>query len=186
MIIDIANLGGGSVLAGAGNGRQVFLKLLEETQSAKENPEVVYLDFEHVDVATASFIRESVLAFRDRIRSGRSPYYPVVANANEMVKEEFAALMALGGDAIMTCARDQDGDVTGLAPIGTLDTKQKLTFDLVTEHGETNARDLWRDSTDEVSQTAWNNRLANLVGLGLVMEVSEGRSKRYRTLLGGC
>jgi hypothetical protein len=31
-------------------------------------------------------------------------------------------------------------------------------------------------------QTAWNNRLASLAGLGLVVELSQGRAKRYRSL----
>jgi len=40
------------------------------------------------------------------------------------------------------------------------------------EHGE----------SEGVKQTAWNNRLAALAGLGLVVELSQGRAKRYRPL----
>lgn len=186
MILKISELAGASVLAGAGEGRQIFLRFLEATQDSPEQPEVVYLDFSGVEVATASFMRESVLAFRDRVRGGHSRYYPVVANASELVTEELQALMELGADAIMTCTLSPDGIVSEVGPVGRLDTKQKLTFDLVAKSGGTSARDLREKSTERVSQTAWNNRLANLVGLGLVMEVSEGRAKRYRPLLGGC
>ena len=33
-----------------------------------------------------------------------------------------------------------------------------------------------------VQQTAWNNRLAALAAVGLVVEVSAGRTKRYKPL----
>jgi hypothetical protein len=32
------------------------------------------------------------------------------------------------------------------------------------------------------AQTAWNNRLSALATLGLVVELSQGRAKRYRPL----
>jgi hypothetical protein len=40
------------------------------------------------------------------------------------------------------------------------------------EHGE----------SEGVKQTAWNNRLVALAAMGLVVELSEGRAKRYRPL----
>ena len=38
---------------------------------------------------------------------------------------------------------------------------------------------------ERVQQTAWNNRLSALASLGVVIEFSEGRAKRYRPLLAG-
>ena len=35
---------------------------------------------------------------------------------------------------------------------------------------------------EKVKQTAWNNRLAALANLGLILELNQGRAKRYRTL----
>ena len=69
--------------------------------------------------------------------------------------------------------------------VGELDPKQKLTFDLVRQLRETDAAELMRDhgeSEKTTVQTAWNNRLASLANLGLVVEMSQGRSKRYRPL----
>ena len=55
-------------------------------------------------------------------------------------------------------------------------------------HFNTDAAELMREygAGETVGPTAWNNRLAALVGLGLVIEdVSSGRTKRYRPLLQG-
>ena len=184
MDIDIALVGRGEILAGAGPGKKVFRKLLEKTQNEITEPELVFLDFRNVEVATASFLRESVVAYRDTIRGRRSPYYPVVANANMNVIEELGALTELRGDVLMSCSKTSSGKVTEVQPIGTLEAKQQVTFDLVSRKGETDAGELWRNTVDQegVSQTAWNNRLASLAALGLVVEVRHGRSKRYRPL----
>jgi hypothetical protein len=64
---------------------------------------------------------------------------------------------------------------------------QKLTFELVNQIGETDASELMRDynAGKSVKQTAWNNRLSALAELGLVFEISQGRTKRYRRLFEG-
>ena len=87
----------------------------------------------------------------------------------------------------MLCTLDKKGKPHGPRLVGNLDPKQRITFDLVRERGETDAAALMREygknEKVEVKQTAWNNRLAALAGLGLVIEMSEGRTKRYRPLL---
>jgi hypothetical protein len=71
--------------------------------------------------------------------------------------------------------------------LGSLDPKQKLTFELVNRIGETDAAELMRNHNagDRVQQTAWNNRLSALAEMGLVFELSQGRAKRYRRLFEG-
>ncbi|MGX1165758.1 hypothetical protein AB7M16_002024 [Bradyrhizobium sp. USDA 372] len=187
MIVNMCDLGGGPVLSGATTGRMVLAELLKNT--AREPPAVtpVLLDFGWVTVATSSFLRESVLAFRDAIRSRRSNFYPVVANVNQDVREELEDLLGRSGGVLMSCVV-QDDEVVEAAPIGELDPKQRLTFDLVQQRRETDAGELMRDfaATDPVkSPTAWNNRLANLAMLGLVAEISQGRSKRYKPIFEG-
>jgi len=36
-----------------------------------------------------------------------------------------------------------------------------------------------------VKQTAWNNRLVSLAALGLIVEITQGRAKRYKPLFEG-
>ncbi|MDR4308494.1 hypothetical protein IHQ68_17890 [Chelatococcus sambhunathii] len=160
-------------------------RLVEATTAEPANPEPVFLDFSSVQVATASYLRESVLAFRDLVRGRRSTFYPVIANANDDVRDELKELMRLRGDVLMVCTLGPAGDVNMARLIGDLDPKQRMTFDLVHEHGETDAGELMRaygESEGLKHTTAWNNRLAALAARGLLMEVSQGRAKRYRPL----
>ena len=135
----------GTILAGALNGKTALNQMLSMTLAEPDKPELAILDFSRVEVATASFLRESVLAFRDVIRGRRSLFYPIVANLNDVVRDEFKELLRLRGDAVMTCNLSDDGHVRGAAPLGELDPKQRLTFDLVRRHGETNAGALMRE-----------------------------------------
>jgi hypothetical protein len=114
--------------------------------------------------------------------------YPVVANANQAVREELLELVGLRGDAILACILSPSDRVSASELIGRLDPKQQHTFELVLERGETDASELMRDfgqSEGLQHTTAWNNRLASLVALGVILEVSNGRAKRYRPVLVG-
>jgi hypothetical protein len=175
--------GHSQVLAGALNGRKALAKLVEQTSEEPEEPEEVFLDFSGVQVATASFLRETVFAFRDTIRRRRSHFYPVIANAESVVEDELKVLVKSNNSVLMLCSLDQNGKVDKPRMVGNLDPKQQLTFNLV-QKGVTDAARLMREhgETENIKQTAWNNRLAALTSLGLVVELSTGRAKRYRPL----
>ena len=178
--------GDGKVLAGAPHGRRVFGRMMENTSQEPDIAEPAFLDFDGVEVATASFLRETVLAFRDAVRSRRSKFYPVVANASSVILDELAVLTAADRDVVVTCLLDDNKVPHEPRIIGELDPKQRITFDLVRRRGETDAAELLREHGDDeehrVTQTAWNNRLSSLASRGLVMELSQGRAKRYRPL----
>lgn len=177
---DVAESG---ILAGALTGRRVLGRLLERVGGEPETPEPLYLDFDGVDIATASFLRECIIEFRNIVRRRWTNCYPVVANANESVTEELCVLLAQR-DVLVLCTLDEDGSPECPQVLGDLEPKQRVTFDLVRKLGEADAGELMRSSRnrDEVGQTAWNNRLASLSRLGLLMEMSHGRVKRYRPL----
>ena len=184
MRVLMRELGTDTVLAGAVRGRIVCARLIQHTDRDPPKPEILFLDFSGVEVASASFLRECVFAFRNEVRRRRSSLYPVIANANEQVMDELKVLLAPLGDALMLCVLDENNRVREPQIIGSLDPKRLLTFNLVRQYGEIDAAELMRrHGRDEgVGQTAWNNRLASLAGLGLVMELSTGRGKRYRQL----
>ena len=183
MHIRIKDLAEGEILAGALRGRKILGLLLERIDEEPENPMPVYLDFKGITVATASFLRECIVEFRDIVRRRWSGYYPVVANANDSVTEELSVLLAQR-DVLMLCTLDEEGKPGSPRLVGDLEPKQRLTFNLVSKLGEANAGKLMHSSKDgdDVGQTAWNNRLASLSRLGLLMEISQGRAKRYRPL----
>jgi hypothetical protein len=183
MKVSLKDLANNSVLAGAIHGKRLLGQMLASIEEPME-PTPVFIDFAEIEVATASFLRESVLRFRDLMRGKRSTLYPIVANANDSIVDELNVLMGANGDAMMCCRLDDQERVIDAALIGSLDPKQRLTFDLVSRLGETDAGTLMRDHSknEDIKQTAWNNRLAMLASLGLVVELPQGRAKRYRPL----
>ena len=186
MILRMTEHSDRTVLAGALSGKSVLNWMLAKTVAEPDTPALAVLDFSGVEVATVSFLRESVLAFRDIIRGRRSQYYPIVANINDLVREEFIELLRIRGGGLMTCNMSADGRVEQAAPLGQLDPKQQITFDLVQEHGETDAAELMRKygkSERLKHANAWNNRLSALAAMGLIMERSQGRAKRYSSLV---
>ncbi len=111
-ILDLA--GDQAVLSGVQAGRQLLGKLVAAARPPAE-PEPVYLDFDGVTVATASFLREGVIAFRDHVRATLPGLYPVIANASPAVTEELDFSAASQGcdvdlqpDADGRGARSQD------------------------------------------------------------------------------
>src|SRR6267142_1916561 len=82
-----------------------------------------------------------------------------------------SAVRGARGAVLMTCVIDDHGAVVSTTPIGSLDPKQKMTFEIVYQHGETDAGELMRKNDDGLKHTtAWNNRLSSLASMGLIME----------------
>ena len=189
--LNIAFLCGGPVLSGALNGKTAFATIVKAVNDEPLKPTPLFLDFKEVEIATASYIRESVFALKSYFRSVSSKFYPVVANANASVYDEILLIANAKGDAILSCQIDTNESVSQISLIGQLDPKQKLTFDLVNElRGDellgVDANQLmakYGASEQTKNPTAWNNRLAGLVSKGLVREFTQGRSKYYRPLI---
>lgn len=185
MIFDISALAGGTILSGAPSGRQLYTKLVAALPDEPATPEPLFLDFGSIEVATASFLRESVLAFRTFVRGRRSNFYPAVANASADVIDELVELVQPRGDVLMTCTLADDGDLLRYSHVGKLDPMQQLTFDLVMRLGQTTVTKLMEIEKGQVKATAWNNRLASLSSVGMICEQSHGRTKTYSSLFAG-
>lgn len=186
MIIRMRDLVGKSILAGAVNGKTVFANCVSMIGDEPDQPMALFLDFADIDVATASALRESVVALKAYKRSINSNLYPVLANINESIEDEIQVLMDARNDAIIACILTSDGGVTDIRLIGNLDPKQAITFELVINLNGADASSLMKKFGAEektISTTAWNNRLASLVQRGLLREFTNGRSKFYRPLL---
>ena len=85
MNIDIEKLSGSAILSGAINGKILFTKLIDAAQKEPQAPIRLIFDFRKIEVAAASFLRESVFAFKNHTRTVGSNYYPVVANISDAV-----------------------------------------------------------------------------------------------------
>lgn len=183
MRVHILSLSGGQpVLSGAGPGRQLFGKLVAAARAPTE-PETAYLDFQGVTVATASFLREGVIAFRDYARSTLPLLYPVIANASPPVIEELEFFLRHRKDALWACRLTEGGAPRDPRLLGELDDAHRSTFELVTRLGTATAPGLAAQSDEKLAPTAWNNRLSFLAARGLLIERKAGKTKTFTPVL---
>lgn len=172
------------ILAGRLSGKRAFLNAFETLPEMAE-PTLVLLDFHGVELATSSYLSEAVLPLRDHLRLRRFPGYVVAANLSDNVREEVEEMLRRSGDALITCNLDAEGHIGNPQLCGKLDDKLQETLALVSRKGDTSAVELHAESqeVDAVGATAWNNRLTSLAAKSLVVEVVQGRAKRYRPVL---
>jgi hypothetical protein len=183
--ISIFELGGGlEVLSGQPRGQLLFSKLINVVRPQDE-PAPIFLDFKGVNVATSSFLRSGILAFRDHcVRMGLN-LFPVLANINDDIVDDLKVMLEQRGDAFVVCDIGDDGRVLSVRIVGALDEKQRVTLEAVIQEGETDAATLKEkhEETEKIGTTGWNNRLSSLAEKGLVVEVRRGRGKLYRPVL---
>ncbi|MEP7246761.1 MAG: hypothetical protein ABI885_24205 [Gammaproteobacteria bacterium] len=172
------------ILAGALEGQRFFADLVSRTV-VPTSPEICFLDFNDATVATGSFLRESIVAYRNHARAHWPMLYPVAANMNPRVREEFESWLSDRSDAYFACDLDSENRLSNVSILGVIDGKQRLAFKGVVELGETDAPGLAKYVPEEVTPSAWNNRLNALVAKGLIIEVTSGRNKRFRPTLEG-
>ncbi len=171
-----------AILSGVRAGRHAFAQMVAQAVPPASE-ETAFLDFSGIEVATGSFLRESVMAFRDYARSTLPNLYPVVANPSEAVTEELDFLLRHRKDALWSCRLNAKGEVTEGTILGELDTGHRIAFDLVASLRTASAPDLAAQGDASIGPTAWNNRLAFLASRGLLMERRAGKSKMFTPVL---
>ena len=173
------------VLAGSAAGRKLLATMIDSTPAATA-PEKVFLDFAGIEVATVSFLRESVIGYRDFTRASRQNIYPIIANPEPNVLEELEHLVKARNDVLWCCWLDAHDKTVRQQFIGELDPVQRQTFDMVRELGMATAPELAdRYPESAIGTTAWNNRLSGLAAKGLLVETRQGRTKTFRPVLEG-
>lgn len=177
--------GNAAILSGAQSGRNLFSNLVAAAAPQAGEPTPVFLDFDGVNVATASFLRESVVAFRDYTRSTLPALFPVIANASASVAEEIDFFLRHRKDAIWACQLDKRGLASDPRLLGELDEAHRATFEMVVKLGSASAPALAAQEAEgtPVSPTAWNNRLAFLASRGLLIERRGGKTKTFVPVL---
>ena len=174
---------GRSILAGGLVGRKLLSILVERT-APQSAPCPAFLDFNGIEVATSSFLREAVIGFRDYTRQSLPSVCPVVCNLGGGVLEELEFFVRSRGDALWVCDLDAEDRVTNARILGELESAQKFAFDALREAGCASAPDLAERFIDQgIGTTAWNNRLSALAGKGLLAEGRRGKAKTFSLLL---
>jgi len=179
----IRSLAKTEILSGVSLGRRVLASLIGQAPTA-EGPSPVFLDFRGVEVATSSFLRESVLAFRDTCAQSMPFLYPVMANLNEAVAEELQFFVNDRSDALWCCDRAPSGKISRLKVLGRsrLEDGQRITLDLVVKLKKVSAPMLHK-TDGSIQTTAWNNRLNALSSKRLIVEQREGKVKFFSPVL---
>jgi hypothetical protein len=172
------------VLAGRLSGQRGFVAALEQLPEF-DGPALVALDFSGVDLATSSYLSAVLIPLRDHLRLRHQPGYAVAANLGEQVREEVDEMLRRAGEVFLVCTIDAGDRISDVDLCGKLDDKLEETLKLVSRKQETTAAQLHEESreTDPVGATAWNNRLASLAAKSLVVEILQGRTKKYRPVL---
>jgi hypothetical protein len=173
-----------STLAGAIPGKNLLAKMIPIVEGGAE-PMPLFLDFAHIDVATGSFLRETVLGLRDYCKGAQLNLYPVIVNANDEILEELKLPLKLRGEAITACNLDGFGKTSAPRLVGTLGEKEQSTFQAVLELKEVDAVTLAHNyaRVENIGTTGWNNRLASLVAKGILIERKKGRGKVYSPVM---
>lgn len=184
MILHLRELAGEEVLAGAREGVAMLAKLINALGQG-ENAALAILDFGDIRVATGSYLRESVLGFRNHCRQRVPMSAVVIAKANPVVVEELRNLLNVSGDAFVACDVSRAGEPRNGYVLGSLEEKQRVTLDAVLRLGAADASELHNrfSKKEPIGVTGWNNRLAALAEKGILIEEREGRTKRYRPVL---
>jgi hypothetical protein len=183
--IQMLELAGQDVLSSSIDGKVAFFAMLEKTKTEPAEPTPLLIDFDGIQVATASYLREAVFALKTYLRTRDSKFYPVAANANTAVRDELAVIAEAKKEYLLVVVISPAGEVTNQEIIGQLDPKQASTFDRVKRLGRTTAgemKDKFGAEEDVSAPTAWNNRLASLAAQGLILEYTQGRAKFYKPL----
>lgn len=176
--------GNNPVLSGSPRGSLLLSKLISTVQQHEE-PTIVFLDFQGVEVATSSYLRVSVLGFRDHCVNLHLNLFPVVANVNVDIVEELRVALDGRNDAVIVCDLNKSGKITASRIVGSLDEKQRRTLEAIAKQGPVDAPTLERvyKRTEEIGATGWNNRLTALAEKGLLIQSKRGRGKEYRLVV---
>ena len=166
------------ILAGSAEGVRLLARIVEAVIEPA-TPTALYLDFDGIEVATASFLRDGPLAYKRMMRARGSTIYPFIANANSRIEEDLRLLLENQNDAVLLCQLDSAGKPSGTRLLGRLDEKQLLAFNIVQNEKTVDVSSISRKSNEQIGPTAWNNRLSALVQKGVVIELARGRAKQF-------
>ena len=168
-------------LTGVSRARQLLSKLIAWTATGSPKGTLI-LDFADVGNASASFLRESILAFRDYARAYQPELFPVLANVTDDVREEFDTLLKARGEAMPGCRLDASGSPVEAEVLGELEPGLSQTLERIRQRGQVTLMDL-RGTSAETKATTWSNRIASLIRQGFIVPSPEPNKRVYRFVL---
>jgi len=160
-------------------GRRVLCRLIERLAGLEPGP--FFLDFSATPTATASFLRETVLALRTYVLEFASGLYPVVANAGDAIVNDIEAVLENRKDSLVVCQLAA-GEVLDVRVLGPLDPTLERTLQSVRSRRDLTVGELAKAVPERIGAAAWHNRLSMLCRRGLII-ADGGKPARYRFVL---
>lgn len=185
MKIKISEMVKTDVLTGKIPGKILYGQLVSMVHR-KPEPEILFLDFSDIQLATSSYLRESSLNLKKYCLNLDLNLYTVLANATDATLVELEDLLDYEKETFYHCKIDSLGSINyaNLLGLHNLEEKQKITFRAILDVKKADANFLYTTlNVDDISINGWNNRLANLASKGILMELRKNRSKFYQPVL---
>lgn len=140
--------------------------------------DLVQLDFDGVELVTASWINEAIAPLIEWACGARNDLFPVLINVNSDWFDELSVVSELTHKCFLV-GEGKDGELSAIL-IGKLDVGQRETFDAAISMVEVTGAMLEKSGCNPAVQaTAWNNRLRDLYQKRLLKRKKVGREQIY-------
>ena len=166
------------VLTGVSRARKLLAALISWSADASPKGTLI-LDFKDLPDASASFLRESILAFRDYVRAYQPDVFPVVANVSAAVREELDTLLKARREAMLVCLFEAPDRASEPVVLGLLEPGLSQTLEAIRARGQLTLGEL----PSGTKPTTWSNRVASLIRQGFVVPSPEPNKRLYRFVL---
>ena len=171
---------------GEAHARQVLAAVAEHPP---EETETVVLDFAGIEGASASYLKRLISLFfatPDECAGFPHDVAPILTNVTSSdLKEEIEDFLAGKGRVLIVADRHHD-QLKLRQLLGRLDGAAAETFRELRDLKKTTAAELYERHREETTnQTAWNNRLVQLVELHIARRVRAGRFWIYEPTVKG-
>jgi hypothetical protein len=178
-VVDVAKATGAKTLAGIAAGKAALPSL---ESAVGRGSGLLLLNFERMQLITASAFRESILPVVSACIEGGRPCALVNLNA---VAEDEAHIAAERSGTVLLVGRFNGKSLSDVRAQGALDEKVMTALLIVLELQETDAKGVSERSGDHAVTTVWNNRLVALQRMGLLRERKAGKTKLYSPVVKG-
>jgi hypothetical protein len=170
------------ILAGKSDGLRDFPKLFDAVEQTPTGDTIV-LDWEGVEIATASYFGATVVALLRMAMSTELDRYFIVANLNKTCLEELKLVLDFQGLVILA-GEWKGGHLKKLQVLGTLEAPYITTLEAVGKLESASATELHtaQHGGAAIGKTGWINRLSHLHKLRLIRKERVGREYRFHAL----
>jgi hypothetical protein len=177
----------GALLTGSLIGEEHARQIAQRIRDQLPAGGVVALDFTGINNVSASYLKRllgPLLAHDGRTEDPLAAVMPVVVNAGSDLVEELEDYLE-GKCAVLQMAAEKDGTIRLHRLLGELDGAAAETFGELRKRGKVTAQELFEAQPPNrtSNQTAWNNRLAQLVELKIANRHRTGRVWIYHTTI---